>query len=48
MVRVARDKTKPAPGEYDTYNSWKNTQLGNKEFKIGGAKRQNFTDIYKN
>ena len=47
MEKITRDKSKPAPGDYDTTTSWRNTQLGNKEFKISGAKKLNFTDVYK-
>lgn len=30
--RIVKDKTKPAPGEYNTEQAWRKTKLGNREY----------------
>jgi len=48
MNKITVDKAKPAPGEYNTAQAWKSSQLGNREYNIGLEKKVNFTDTYKN
>ena len=45
--KIKIDKSKPAPGDYNSVKAWKDTQLGNREYKMNTEKRGNFTDTYK-
>jgi hypothetical protein len=46
MGKIMIDKTRPAPGDYDSTGAWKATK-GKKDFKLGTEKLVNFTDVYK-
>ena len=48
IERITKDKTKPAPGEYDDPKAWKSSVLGNREYTLSKGARINFTEIYKN
>ena len=45
--KIVKDKTKPSPGEYNTYEAWRKTKLGNREYTAPKAKLINFTEIIK-
>lgn len=46
LDKIVRDKTKPAPGDYNTENAWRKTQLPNREYSQPKGKLVNFTEIY--
>ena len=47
ITKIGIIKDRPAPGDYDQLKAFKKTQLGNREYKMGQTKLENFTDTYK-
>ena len=44
MDKIVRDKTKPAPGDYQHEKAFKKTQCPKADFKVLDGARTNFTD----
>ena len=46
LAKIVRDKSKPAPGDYNTTDAWRKTQLPNREYTAPKGKLVNFTEVY--